>query len=312
LNEKYIGKNNSYQLFISNRFLRLFPIYWTVLILTALVAFIVIIKTNGNNLSHFYNYIEYSDNLRIDSFIFLIFTNLFVFFQDIVMFLGLDTSTGQLFFTSNFQETTPQLYQFLFIPQAWSIGIEITFYLIAPYIVRKKLGIIFLLIILSLILRLILSYNGLNHDPWSYRFFPTELVFFLFGVLAYKIYVYFRAIEVKKYYLYAAFISILTCILFFNFLTLHYKYLIFLVLFFSCLPFIFILSKKWKYDMYIGELSYPIYISHMLVLYCIHIFKIPLFYGLGLSLTLFTVVFSIVLNEFVAKKIERIRQKRIM
>ena len=34
LNEKYIGKNNSYKLFISNRFLKLYPIYWVVLVLS--------------------------------------------------------------------------------------------------------------------------------------------------------------------------------------------------------------------------------------------------------------------------------------
>ena len=31
LNEKYIGVNNSYKLFISNRFLRLYPMYWVIL-----------------------------------------------------------------------------------------------------------------------------------------------------------------------------------------------------------------------------------------------------------------------------------------
>src|SRR5438093_7095325 len=32
LNEKYIGKNSSYRLFITNRFLRIYPIYWLTLI----------------------------------------------------------------------------------------------------------------------------------------------------------------------------------------------------------------------------------------------------------------------------------------
>ena len=37
LNEKYIGSNSSYKLFITNRFLRLYPIYWTVLLFTLLL-----------------------------------------------------------------------------------------------------------------------------------------------------------------------------------------------------------------------------------------------------------------------------------
>ena len=39
LNEKYRPESSSYFLFISNRFLRLFPIYATVLALTLLLAF---------------------------------------------------------------------------------------------------------------------------------------------------------------------------------------------------------------------------------------------------------------------------------
>ena len=38
LNEKYVGQRNSYRLFLSNRLLRLFPIYWTILLLTLLVC----------------------------------------------------------------------------------------------------------------------------------------------------------------------------------------------------------------------------------------------------------------------------------
>ncbi len=39
LTEKYVGKKGSYFLFISNRFLRIFPIYWLTLILTITISF---------------------------------------------------------------------------------------------------------------------------------------------------------------------------------------------------------------------------------------------------------------------------------
>jgi len=81
--------------------------------------------------------------------------------------------------------------------------------------------------------------------------------------------------------------------------------------FFMSLPFIFILSKKWKIDRYIGELSYPIYISHILLLWPIKFLKLPVFGELGLVLIVVTIFFSILLNEFVAKKIEIIRQRRV-
>jgi peptidoglycan/LPS O-acetylase OafA/YrhL len=90
-----------------------------------------------------------------------------------------------------------------------------------------------------------------------------------------------------------------------------FKYPIYLGLFFLCLPFIFILTKDWKYDTYIGELSYPIYISHIFVLTCMIILKIPTVFGLGFNLVIITVIFSILLNELVAKKIEKIRRNRL-
>ena len=34
LNEKYVGANKAYKLFITNRLLRLWPVYWTVLVVS--------------------------------------------------------------------------------------------------------------------------------------------------------------------------------------------------------------------------------------------------------------------------------------
>ncbi len=312
LNEKYVGINGSYKLFISNRLLRLFPIYWTVLFMTIAFSIAISLHTNGNNLGHFTIYAEYFNSMSFGSFFYLLFTNLFIIFQDISMFLGFDRISGHFHFTSDFRKIAPGTYQFMFIQQAWTIAIEIYFYLIAPFIVRKKLNIIFILIITSLLLRFILSYSGYNYDPWSYRFFPTELLFFLLGIISYHIYVRIRVLEIKKYYLNTIFLSITGFTVFFDFLPIPYKYQIYLLLFFICLPFIFILTKQWKHDIYIGELSYPIYISHLLVLTCINTFKKTMNSELGLSLTILTILFSIALNELVAKKIERIRQKRIL
>jgi peptidoglycan/LPS O-acetylase OafA/YrhL len=313
LNEKYIGVNNSYKLFISNRFLRLYPIYWVVLFLTILYSIAISIYSKGNHLENFSVYYDNFENMNFGSFIFLLFTNLFLFLQDVVMFLGLDTTTGHLFFTSNFRETTPQLYKFLFIPQAWTIGLEIAFYLIAPFLVKRKLKIIIPLILLSLILRTVLYFHfDLNNDPWTYRFFPTELVFFLLGIVSYRIYKKMQTIDVKNNFLKLIWLGILGFTVVYSFLPISAKSYLYLTVFFMSLPFVFILTKNWKIDSYIGELSYPIYISHIFVLTVISAFKIPVIGGVGLILTLSTIVFSIILNEFVAKKIEKIRQKRIM
>jgi peptidoglycan/LPS O-acetylase OafA/YrhL len=313
INEKYIGINNSYKLFITNRLLRLYPVYWVVLILTVLFSVITAIYTNGDNWGEISSYIKYSDSMNFTSFIFLIFTNLFIFFQDVVMFLGLNISNGLLFFTSNFTKTDPQLYSFLLVPQAWTIGVELTFYLIAPFLVKKGSKIIVGLLFLSILLRVILFNYGLNKDPWSYRFFPTELVFFLLGIMSYKIYSKIKDINIKIVYLKIIFAGVLIFTVFFSFLPvpLIFKAGVYLGLFFLCLPFIFVLTKKMKKDAYIGDLSYPIYISHLLVISFITQLGLKSGVYKGLILTVSTILFSILLNELLSKRIDKMRQGRL-
>lgn len=313
LNEKYIGKSNSYKLFITNRLLRLYPIYWTVLLLTILYFTVVSIYSDGKNLGGFIYYYEYWNTMGLSSIVFLVFTNLFLFLQDAVMFFSLNTTTGQLYFTTNFHNNPPELYNFLMIPQAWTIGVEIAFYLIAPFIVRRKLKIIFPLILASLLLRIVLYYYfNLKNDPWTYRFFPTELVFFLLGVVSYHLYKKLQTMEIKNLYLKLIWIGVVAVTIFFNFLPIPGKKFLYLSGFFIVLPFIFLLTKNWKTDTFIGELSYPIYISHILVFTILKEQNIPTLGGIGLTLVVFTIAFSILLNNVVAKRIEKIRQRRVV
>ncbi|CAK6509581.1 hypothetical protein [Rickettsia helvetica] len=84
-------------------------------------------------------------------------------FQDVTMFIGINNNT--VHFTKYFIDSTPPLYQFLLIPPGWSIGLEISFYLIAPWILKKKNIYILSIICISLITRIILQFNGFIGDP---------------------------------------------------------------------------------------------------------------------------------------------------
>lgn len=317
LKEKYIGANRSYKLFITNRFLRLYPIYWLVLILTLIYVFAVAVYSEGSNYGVLSNFLKYYHSMGIGSLVFLAFVNAFLFLQDVLFFLGLDTATGQFFFTTDFHKTDPYVNMFLVVPQAWTIGMEITFYLIAPFLVTKNLKIISALILASLVLRLVLRNYGLVNDPWSYRFFPTELLFFMLGTVAYHAYLKIKSFQMNQLYLKIIFGGLLAFTAFFSFIPVPARFFTlkhpsYLVVFFLCLPFVFLLSKKWKRDSKIGELSYPIYISHILLLTGLNDLGIVPQKYLGLVLTIITVLFSIVLNKLVTDKIEGIRQKRLL
>lgn len=311
LNEKYINQNGSYKLFISNRLLRLFPIYWFVLALTILSSLVLYLMSNGEHVTKINLFLQYWDVMSFKTLLFLIFTNFFLFFQDVVMFLGLNINTGNMFFTSNFALTDPQLYSFLFIPQAWTIGIELMFYLVAPLILRKSFKVVTPLIIASAAIRIYLFRHGLDFDPWSYRFFPAELLFFLLGNVSYIIFKKIRTLGLKKSYLNLATGYMLAFTLLYDLLSFPGKEYAYFLSFVIALPLAFQLTKRWKRDQYIGELSYPVYISHLFVFGLAGAIKLPMLGQSGLILGLATVIFSVILNEAIAKRVEKIRQKRV-
>ncbi|RTY92234.1 MULTISPECIES: acyltransferase [unclassified Flavobacterium] len=314
LNEKYIGINNSYKLFITNRFIRLYPIYWAVVLLTLMIC-VTALFTNKDIITPFSSYASVHQN--VFSFSYLILTNILLIGQDIVMFLGIDPSNGILFLTSDFRNTYPPLYSFLFIPQAWTLGLEITFYLIAPFILRKKTTIIIWLILLSFLLRLyIFNYLGFKNDPWSYRFFPTEIMFFLLGFLSYKMGLKYKLKSKRHNYVILGYMLFLIFIYSYlpstrlAYIPFKLKDVIYFTSIIFSIPFLFNFFKTNKRDAKIGELSYPIYISHMLVsLVCL---MLPFtFLKNGSSIAFITIVLSLALNYFIAAPIEKIRQSRL-
>ncbi|MFZ6693376.1 hypothetical protein [Undibacterium sp. SXout20W] len=118
------------------------------------------------------------------------------------MFVGVEAH--QLVFSTDFSKSEIVLFPALLVPQAWTLGVELSFYLIAPFILREKRTMLMLLA-LSLCVRVYLLYIGLGeHDPWTYRFFPTELAFFLLGALSHQyispLYIKFLAFgQMQKY-----------------------------------------------------------------------------------------------------------------
>lgn len=317
LNEKYIGKNGSNKLFITNRFLRLYPIYLAILVLTLMACLAVFVQTGGHSFPKFESYENINFNAK--SLTFLIFTNLFIIGQDIVLFLGIVPSDGHLFFTSHFYQTNPHVYSLMFVPQAWSLSIEIMFYMIAPFMLRRNIKIQISILLLSFLLRCYL-YNILNFkdDPWTYRFFPTELFFFLLGSLTYRM---------KNKFFHTK-ISRANCTLLLGFLILFsitYFHLpdckiqimpfsVKEILYFSSIvlsiPVLFTYFSNSKWDTAIGDLSYPVYISHKLIIMILSGLPV-IFLRNGVTVAIVSIILSILMNKYVSAPIDRMRQLRL-
>ena len=240
--------------FFKSRYLRLFPVYFICLI----IAYYLGDGETAHNQKLFNN-----DQVPLITHLFLSFTNIFIFFQDLVMFISV--KGGEFFFTSNFKSSDPPLYHFLFIPQAWTLGIELSFYMLAPLMIKKKnIKLIIFLILLSLTLRLLLIFFDFKGDPWTYRFFPSELALFLLGSLSYYIFsdLNIRMSKIKIYLIYILIIVFTFC---YSFIGLPGRSIIYFSLVVSSLWFIFQETKNSKIDKFLGELSYPVYCSHLLI-----------------------------------------------
>jgi len=320
LNEKYVGPG-SYRIFITNRTLRLYPAYWFILCMT-IIAFFTLRLAGFPYPIRFY--IKYFHLLEIKSLIYILFTNIFIIGQDALSFLKLVPSDGGLVIRPNFLNASPApgIYLLSLVPQAWTMSLELLFYAIAPFLVRKETYKLSVIIFLSLLLRFYMFDKGFDHDPWTYRFFPTELAFFLSGAVSYRIYIKLKDIKPGERLLSSVFLATVALTALYQFippvkegwLNLN-QWSYYLVLVVS-IPFIFMHSRNKRFDNFLGELSYPMYISHILVFYVTtyyfstsaqaryHTVKY-------LGSILLTILFSFLMLRFLIKPIEKYRQNRI-
>lgn len=192
------------------------------------------------------------------------------------------------------------------------------FYLIAPFIVRKNIGLLFCIFLLSTLLKILLWKFGYYDDPWKYRFFFSELSFFFIGMVMFRISninIYNKFKDSKKVFLIGFLTFISTRLLYDNYKKVFmfydidfFKYAIYL-LFAISLPMFFDYTKNIVLDRIIGELSYPIYIIHILILYFVKtIFAIEYWVIFAIILSIFL---SILINKIIQNKIETIRNNNI-
>jgi peptidoglycan/LPS O-acetylase OafA/YrhL len=270
LDNKYI--NNTRDFFLS-RFLRLYPLYWMTLVLTLL----------GCWLSQYSNFIMPSG---INYSFYIFFHNIFthfnplsfvVFFQNIT-FIGLDFNK---FFCMNPGNSMSLLHgqcsviavgSIAVIPQAWTLGTEVLFYLSIPYILRGGSKLILIVSLFTALFNAILPWIGLDY-PHTRDIFFVPLIYFMLGVIAFKAYTRWehRLPGKRAYWPLVLFTTSLLLAYTFNFnygmfrgetrfwhgINFIYYFVIALLV-----PAVFHASKESKFDSFIGELSYPIYITH--------------------------------------------------
>jgi len=307
LDNKYnhTKKNHTF-LFWSNRFLRIFPLYWITLVIT--VIFIVLklvlhVGTSDNAIAH---YVSWSPH-----------TSVFFFGVNLINYIFRNIT---LLITIDYLRASNNISGYLLVQQAWTLQIELLFYVLAPFLTRlsKKLFlgvfICYMIVFWGIITPLHLIPLTLINS------FLRNLVFFFLGMMSYRfLYKNLHMITLHPHIIKSVFFAFLIYLLFYNLvpdkvtlpildITDPFYYVI---LTFS-LPLIFFQTSASLFDNFLGKFSYPIYILHFFILKLLS--NLPYLrydsYSKTILVAVVTLIASYLAIKFIETPINRYRQKR--
>lgn len=298
--------------FLTRRVLRVFPLYWLVLLITILASLIT------------YNYIH--DPLLLKSIfeewqhlqwhvkLYVIFSNLFIFGQELFFFIKVNFQTGGFEWSQKFIDGNPPLHFFLLVSQAWAISYILYFYLLLPVLNRFNNSILCGIAALSITARFLWYSMGHQEEPWLYRFFPFEFAFFLAGMLSFRMYDKWKG-KMQKWKPAILFLFVLfwgaTC--FYdcwhtNYLKKQWLYYVMLTAF---MPLFFYLFKENKADNYLGQLAFPLYIVNFLIIHIVKLWNVNSPLLLMILIIGCTVAVSVVLVEFILEPLNKFTLARL-
>jgi peptidoglycan/LPS O-acetylase OafA/YrhL len=240
---------------------------------------------------------------------------------DTGLWIGFDRVNGAVSFAPDFAPGVTSVVALNPVPQGWTIGLELLFYAMAPFVVRRSIWLIGSLCVLSLAFRLTLIALGFSGEPWNRALFPSELIYFLLGVLGYRLYVVIPRLRLsaRTQTLFALAVPVLAIVFWpvEHFIRGSLVWQVWntapYLLIAAGIPFLFKLTKDNALDANIGELSYPIYMCHVLVLGLISwspLNRAP-FIGSGWPRYIFTIALVIaaafILDRVIVLPIDKLR-----
>ncbi|MDH2917871.1 MAG: acyltransferase [Sideroxydans sp.] len=262
--EKYSKLPNPIRTFYISRALRIYPLYFVVLAGVLLMGIVA-----GSKSPTAFHFSEAFNILGWPTAAWVYLTQLTLIGMETPLFLDF------------------QLHKYMILPVAWTLGLELTFYLLVPFLL-SRVSILVGVLTLSLMLRVWASVNGptedvlLNEALWSYRFFPFEIALFLAGALAYRLFaqipITLEKLIARQEVYFLTILGIIGYLCYFKVLLPSLgeaTYWLYYVMVFFGVSVLFQHTKKSKRDSYIGELSYPMYIVHIPILWVVGSFCAP-------------------------------------
>jgi peptidoglycan/LPS O-acetylase OafA/YrhL len=307
LNEKY----RDLKAFYVNRALRIYTPYWSALLLS-IVLFLLMTGGAFDPVTSYGKAVEGGDVLFLA---WATISNMSLLGIDLLRYVVVEPDWS-IVFPTFLHATDGGGHELLFVPQAWTLAIELQFYLVAPLLVRLRLLWVVGLAAGFLIMRTIvfdhLRQQGLQLDDTA--IFPMMLGYFLLGALAYHGFRWWRDAKfpepVKKWI--SAVVWVAGLALIFNGLALlqlraRGDYDLYFIAIAAVLPFAFYLTKDWKWDSRVGDYSYPIYVFHFVIASLVAGFGAV--WQPGLWVLVITVATSTVFLRLVDAPVQRVRRR---
>lgn len=296
------GKYNDTVLFYTNRLLRLLPAYFVMMAIAAVALFVFDASATASR-QMFADVYGHSGTAA-----FFAFENVAIVGQDLLYWLKIDD--GAVIFDATGAPPSDELpagWQALIVPQSWSLSLELMFYAIAPFLARLHWKWLAVICAASIGLRLAGYWLPVDFGLWQGRFFPTVLFLFVLGMLAHRALP--LAARLPWWIGYAANAALLGAIILLPLSGIDpeaSRWVIYLAIAVAT-PFVFNTFKDFAWDRWIGDLSYPIYLSHLAVIGVVLTFNLPepIWVTIGATLAI-----SVGLKLLVDQPVDRWRQRR--
>jgi peptidoglycan/LPS O-acetylase OafA/YrhL len=283
MQKNYGYSTHGFKKYALNRFLRLYPLYWISVLFT-----LVLIGISGNDFTSIYH-----GSMTLPNSFYDIFTNFAIFFP--------------------FRETIR------LTPPAWALTVEIFFYIMIGVGLSKNRRVTTLWFVFSFIYHIGVYAFGLGWNHRYFTVFAASLPFSTGAMLFHYKSDITNVIKSSSGKVYSHLPLLLLCLFMLNwlfgYLLDEFKGVFFYSNYALCALMVAVLMNREslpfinkKFDNWLGEFSYPIYLFH----YQIALFVIIILGGFGIelkrpniTLMVISIPFIILLSWFIAVKLER-------